>query len=88
MLSTCTKEPAGTHAHTQQQQAEEENEENNVYIIILRKKKKNTKRGGSISFFVQITEIPYSWYASCSVSIVPGEENNGMYKDDNSRTKE
>lgn len=51
-----------TCIHTQQE--EEENEENNVYIIILRKKKnKKTKRGGSISFFVQITEIPYSWYA-------------------------
>lgn len=62
---------SSTHAHTQLQQQENEN---NVYII----KHKSGWKKQSISFFVQITEIPYSWY----------RERKPACKDDNNRTKE
>lgn len=69
MLST----PAAAHMHTHTQLQQQENA-NNVYII----KHKSGWKKQSISFFVQITEIPYSWY----------RERKPACKDDNNRTKE
>lgn len=68
MLST----PAAAHMHTHTY-----NNNKRMKTMFISSNKTGWKKQ-SISFFVQITEIPYSWY----------RERKPACKDDNNRTKE